>query len=85
MDRFVPFGIITSIQHEYQIDKAQVGFLQTLFLISYMFVNPFAGYIGDRYDRKIISIIALLSWATVVFASSSVHFSQVTQSSLGSN
>ena len=67
MDRYVLFGIVSSIQNEFQIGKAQIGLLQTVFIISYMIFSPLAGYFGDRYDRKIILGLSLISWSVVVF------------------
>ena len=67
MDRYVLFGIVSSIQNEFQIDKAQIGLLQTVFIISYMIFSPLAGYFGDRYDRKKILALSLISWSVVVF------------------
>jgi len=73
IDRYVLFGIVSSIQNEFQIGKAQIGLLQTVFIISYMIFSPLAGYFGDRYDRKIILALALTSWSIVVFWSSFIR------------
>ena len=67
MDRYVLFGIVSSIQNEFQIGKAQIGLLQTVFIISYMIFSLLAGCFGDRYDRKIILALSLISWSVVVF------------------
>ena len=57
---------------EYQIDKAQGGLLQTSFICSYMILSPVFGYLGDRYNRKLIVVIGVAIWSSVTLGSSFV-------------
>lgn len=39
------------------------GLLQTVFIISYMLIAPVFGYLGDRYNRKIIIAFGMIIWS----------------------
>ena len=43
---------------------------QTVFVIFYMMFAPLFGYLGDRYNRKIILCIGLTIWSFATFAGS---------------
>lgn len=73
MDRFTIVGVLSAVQHEFGIGKTQAGLLQTVFMLSYMCLSPLVGYLGDRYNRKIIIVTGLIFWTVVVFASSFIH------------
>ena len=73
MDRFTIVGVLSAVQHEFQIGKTKAGLLQTIFIISYMCLSPVVGYLGDRYNRKIIILIGLIFWTAVVFLSSFIR------------
>ena len=45
-------GILSQVQEYYKISDTEAGFLQTIFVISYMIFAPVFGYLGDRYSRK---------------------------------
>uniref|UniRef100_A0A914GY17 Major facilitator superfamily (MFS) profile domain-containing protein n=1 Tax=Globodera rostochiensis TaxID=31243 RepID=A0A914GY17_GLORO len=77
MDRFTIAGILNDVQNFYRIDDTMAGFLQTVFIISFMTVAPICGFLGDRFNRKRIMLIGLSIWVGAVFASSFItenHF-----------
>ena len=60
------------IRDYYAIDSKRLGLLQTSFILSYMFLSPVFGYLGDRWKRKYLMVIGLLGWSLVTFAGSFV-------------
>ena len=47
-------------------------FLQTAFIISFMLTAPLFGYLGDRYSRRLLMILAVLLWSCGTLAGSFV-------------
>ena len=72
MDRFTIAGVLTDIQAFYGIDDTGAGFLQTVFICSYMVFAPIFGFLGDRYNRKHIMSAGIALWSAAVLASSFV-------------
>ncbi|KAM4530790.1 protein spinster homolog 1 isoform 1-T1 [Odontesthes bonariensis] len=70
MDRFTVAGVLPDIEHYFGIDDGKSGLLQTVFICSYMFLAPFFGYMGDRYNRKYIMSVGIGFWSLVTLASS---------------
>ncbi|KHJ88869.1 hypothetical protein OESDEN_11326 [Oesophagostomum dentatum] len=48
------------------------GLIQTVFLASFMFGSPICGYLGDRFNRKMIIIVGVVLWLAAVVASTFV-------------
>uniref|UniRef100_A0A1I7VIF2 MFS domain-containing protein n=1 Tax=Loa loa TaxID=7209 RepID=A0A1I7VIF2_LOALO len=72
MDRFTVAGVLTQVQTFFAIDDSGAGLLQTVFIIFYMIIAPFCGFLGDRCNRKWIMIIGIAIWIIAVMASSFV-------------
>ncbi|XP_059204428.1 protein spinster homolog 1 isoform X2 [Centropristis striata] len=70
MDRFTVAGVLPDIEHYFGIDDGKSGLLQTVFICSYMFLAPVFGYLGDRYNRKLIMSVGITFWSLVTLASS---------------
>uniref|UniRef100_A0A8C5E8M8 Protein spinster homolog 1 n=1 Tax=Gouania willdenowi TaxID=441366 RepID=A0A8C5E8M8_GOUWI len=70
MDRFTVAGVLSEIEDYFGIDDGKSGLLQTVFICSYMFLAPFFGYLGDRYNRKLIMIGGITFWSVVTLSSS---------------
>ncbi|XP_060921711.1 protein spinster homolog 1 isoform X2 [Labrus mixtus] len=70
MDRFTVAGVLPDIEQYFGIDDSKSGLLQTVFICSYMFLAPVFGYLGDRYNRKIIMSFGITFWSLVTLASS---------------
>uniref|UniRef100_A0A3B4XJD4 Protein spinster homolog 1 n=1 Tax=Seriola lalandi dorsalis TaxID=1841481 RepID=A0A3B4XJD4_SERLL len=66
----LPPGVLPDIEHYFGIDDGKSGLLQTVFICSYMFLAPFFGYLGDRYNRKYIMSFGIAFWSLVTLASS---------------
>ncbi|TRY95634.1 hypothetical protein DNTS_017840 [Danionella cerebrum] len=77
MDRFTVAGVLPDIEHFFSISDGKSGLLQTVFICSYMFLAPLFGYLGDRYNRKLIMCVGIFFWSIVTLASSFIgkdHF-----------
>ncbi|XP_068581917.1 protein spinster homolog 1 [Cebidichthys violaceus] len=70
MDRFTVAGVLPDIEHYFGINDEKSGLLQTVFICSYMFLAPVFGYLGDRYNRKVIMSFGITFWSVVTLASS---------------
>ncbi|KAM6905206.1 protein spinster homolog 1 [Xenentodon cancila] len=70
MDRFTVAGVLPDIENYFDINDEKSGLLQTVFICSYMFLAPFFGYLGDRYNRKYIMSFGIAFWSLVTLASS---------------
>jgi len=70
MDRYTIAGILTQVQDYYSISDTQAGFLQTIFVLSYMIFAPVFGYLGDRYSRKWIMAVGVGIWVLAVLVGS---------------
>jgi MFS family permease len=65
-------GVLNEIKEFYDITNAQVGLLQTAFIVTYMVFSPVFGYVGDRYNRKLIVSVGIAGWSGVTLLSSFV-------------
>uniref|UniRef100_A0A0K0FUJ1 Protein spinster (inferred by orthology to a D. melanogaster protein) n=1 Tax=Strongyloides venezuelensis TaxID=75913 RepID=A0A0K0FUJ1_STRVS len=70
MDRYTISGVLSQLKKYFTIDDTSLGLLQTAFIIFYMLCAPLCGYLGDRYNRKIIMSVGLVVWMCAVLASS---------------
>ncbi len=66
MDRSTVAGMIDSIKNDPHFNihsDKYLGLLQTAFVICYMMFAPAFGYMGDRYNRKLILLVGLSFWS----------------------
>lgn len=70
MDRFTVAGVLPNIKNEFNIGNDKSGLLQTAFVVSYMLFAPIFGYLGDRYNRKVIMASGIFLWSVTTFAGS---------------
>ncbi|KAF8376066.1 hypothetical protein PRIPAC_82495 [Pristionchus pacificus] len=70
VDRYTMAGVLTGIQQDFSIDDAHAGLLQTAFITALAIGSPLFGYLGDRYNRKLLIIIGLSIWTASVLGSS---------------
>ncbi|XP_032902282.1 protein spinster homolog 1-like [Amblyraja radiata] len=66
-------GILNEVQKYFNIDDGLAGLLQTVLTCSYTVLAPFFGYLGDRYNRKILMGIGIIIWSSAVLAGSFVN------------
>jgi MFS family permease len=67
VDRYAFFAVGKPIQDELDIKDGPFGILGTSFMVVYTMVSPLTGWLGDRYNRRMLlaSGVALWSVATV--------------------
>jgi len=72
---FIFLGILSDIQKQFIIGDDKGGLLQTAFVISYMICAPIFGYLGDRYNRKLIMAFGVFLWSLTTFVGSYMNVS----------
>ncbi|KAL7987013.1 hypothetical protein Chor_005932 [Crotalus horridus] len=70
MDWFLVAGVLLDIQKYFNFKDQTAGLLHSVFIICFLFSAPVFGYLGDRYNQKIILSIGISLWSTVTFCSS---------------
>lgn len=73
IDRYVLAGVQEQIKGEFHVSDGQLGSLTFWFLMVYMAVSPFTGWLGDRFPRKPMVVIAAIFWSTVNLLTGHVH------------
>jgi MFS transporter, Spinster family, sphingosine-1-phosphate transporter len=72
-DRNVLFAVQPLVQNEFRINKAQIGYLTSAFLICYMLAAPFVGPLADRYSRKLIISLGAIFWSGLTLLTAVTH------------
>uniref|UniRef100_A0A8R1DI30 MFS domain-containing protein n=5 Tax=Caenorhabditis japonica TaxID=281687 RepID=A0A8R1DI30_CAEJA len=70
MDRYTIVGVMDHLKVHFDMTDSETGMLQTVFISSYMVFAPLFGYLGDRYNRKLLMITGICVWISAVFMSS---------------
>uniref|UniRef100_A0A3Q1ATE4 Major facilitator superfamily (MFS) profile domain-containing protein n=1 Tax=Amphiprion ocellaris TaxID=80972 RepID=A0A3Q1ATE4_AMPOC len=70
MDRYTVAGVLLDIQRHYEVSDSGIGLLQTVFICSFMVAAPIFGYLGDRFNRKVILSCGIFFWSIVTLLSS---------------
>ncbi|KAI5615540.1 protein spinster-like 2 isoform 1 [Silurus asotus] len=70
MDRYTVAGVLSDIQRHFDVTDSGVGLLQTVFICSFMVAAPIFGYLGDRFNRKVILSCGIFFWSAVTLLSS---------------
>ncbi len=73
IDRYILPGVQEQIKHEFQISDALIGSLTFWFMVAYMLTAPVTGWLGDRFPRKPMIVIAALFWSGINFFTAYVH------------
>ncbi|KAJ8368372.1 hypothetical protein SKAU_G00084000 [Synaphobranchus kaupii] len=70
MDRYTVAGVLLDIQKHFTVTDSEAGLLQTVFICSFMVAAPIFGYLGDRFNRKVILSCGIFFWSAVTLSSS---------------
>jgi MFS transporter, Spinster family, sphingosine-1-phosphate transporter len=73
IDRYILPGVQEQVKGEFHITDAQIGSLTLWFMLAYMFTSPITGWLGDRFPRKPMIVIAALFWSGINFLTATVH------------
>lgn len=68
LDRQVIFSLLPLLQADLKLSDIQLGLLGTVFLGVYGILSPFAGFLSDRFSRRMIIFLSLLVWSGVTWA-----------------
>jgi MFS transporter, Spinster family, sphingosine-1-phosphate transporter len=73
LDRYILPSVQEQIKGEFRISDDQIGTLTFWFMVAYMVASPITGWLGDRFPRKPMIVVAALLMSAVNFFTSSVH------------
>ena len=73
IDRYILPGVQEQVKGEFHITDQQIGSLTLWFMLAYMFTSPITGWLGDRFHRKPMIVIAALFWSAINFLTATVH------------
>jgi MFS family permease len=73
IDRYILPAVQEQIKGEFHITDSQIGSLTFWFMVAYMGASPVTGWLGDRFPRKPMIVIAALMISATNFFTSSVH------------
>ncbi|RXG72010.1 Protein spinster [Armadillidium vulgare] len=63
MDRYTVAGLLTDIEVAFDLTEGQKGLLQTAFILVYMVMAPLYGYLGDRFNRRVLMAVGVFLWS----------------------
>lgn len=69
VDRYLASGMLPLIAAELHLKDTDAGLLFTVFIATYVFVSPLAGWLGDRRARFPLAAVGVLIWSAATFAS----------------
>ena len=73
LDRYILPAVQEQVKHEFRLDDNQIGSLTVWFFVAYVLSSPVTGWLGDRFPRKPMIVIAGLVIAGMNFFTASVH------------
>jgi MFS family permease len=73
IDRYILPGVQEQIKGEFHLTDQHIGNLTFWFMVAYMLTSPITGWLGDRFPRKPMIVIAALFWSGINFFTASVH------------
>ena len=73
IDRYILPGVQEQIKGEFHLSDEHIGALTFWFMIAYMLTSPITGFLGDRFPRKPMIVVAALFWSGINFFTASVH------------
>lgn len=73
MDRYILPAVQEQIKGEFRLTDNQIGSLTLWFMVAYVCASPITGWLGDRFQRKPMIVIAALAIAAMNFFTASVH------------
>ncbi len=63
IDRSILNAVLPLIKEEWGVSDSTLGLLNAAFLVTYMFIAPVFGWLGDRMVRKRIAAIGVAVWS----------------------
>lgn len=73
IDRYILPGVQEQVKGEFRITDQQIGSLTLWFMLAYMLTSPITGWLGDRFPRKPMIVVAALFWGGINLLTATVH------------
>ncbi len=73
IDRYILPGVQEQVKGEFRISDEQIGSLTLWFMLAYMLTSPITGWLGDRFPRKPMIVVAALFWGGINLLTATVH------------
>ena len=73
LDRYILPAVQEQVKGEFRLTDDQIGSLTLWFFVAYVLSSPVTGWLGDRFPRKPMIVIAALAIAAMNFFTASVH------------
>jgi MFS family permease len=73
LDRYILPAVQEQIKRQFHLSDNQIGSLTLWFFIAYVLSSPVTGWLGDRFPRKPMIVIAALMIAAMNLFTASVH------------
>ena len=73
LDRYILPAVQEQVKGEFHLTDSQIGSLTLWFFVAYVLSSPITGWLGDRFPRKPMIVIAALGIAAMNFFTASVH------------
>ncbi len=73
LDRYILPSVQEQIKGEFRLTDDQIGSLTLWFMVAYVLSSPLTGWLGDRFPRKPMIVIAALAIAAMNFLTAGVH------------
>ena len=73
IDRYILPGVQEQVKGEFRITDEQIGSLTLWFMLAYMLTSPITGWLGDRFPRKPMIVVAALFWGGINLLTATVH------------
>jgi len=73
IDRYILPGVQELVKRDFQLSDERIGALTFWFFLTYMCAAPLTGWLGDRYPRKPLIVLAALFWSATNLFTATVH------------
>src|SRR5580698_9660575 len=73
LDRYILPAVQEQVKGEFRLTDDQIGSLTLWFFVAYVLSSPVTGWLGDRFPRKPMIVIAGLVIAGMNFVTADVH------------
>jgi MFS family permease len=73
LDRYILPAVQEQVKGEFHLTDSQIGSLTFWFMLAYVGASPITGWLGDRFRRKPMIVVAALAIAAMNFFTASVR------------
>ena len=73
LDRYILPAVQEQVKGEFRLSDDQIGSLTTWFIVAYVCSSPLTGWLGDRFPRKPMIVVAAAGIALMNFFTAHVH------------